>query len=232
MAWTNAASVAVWKTTDFRRFEVTLPLIKGHAGAITDLSFSPFHDHLLASASEDGKIQLWMIPEDGLTQHITQEDMALAGHSKKVMNIKWHNSVEGLLASSSIDNTVKVWDVNQGKCAYTFNFKSNSTSLQWNPKGNMLGTMIKGSIFSLFDPRANEDSLLSQPSHASTKSQKFQWIDDDTIVSCGFNQLNEREWAVWDLRQQGQGPLASGSLSDGTGIPHIYFDREHKLLYN
>ena len=117
------------------------------------------------------------------------------------MNIKWHNSVEGLLASSSIDNTVKVWDVNQGKCAYTFNFKSNSTSLQWNPKGNMLGAMIKGSIFSLFDPRANEDSLLSQPSHASTKSQKFQWIDDDTIVSCGFNQLNEREWAVWDLRQ-------------------------------
>jgi len=112
MAWTNAASVAVWKTTDFRRFEVTLPLIKGHAGAITDLSFSPFHDHLLASASEDGKIKFWMIPKDGLTQHITKEDMALAGHSKKVMNIKWHNSVEGLLASSSIDNTVKVWDVN------------------------------------------------------------------------------------------------------------------------
>jgi len=57
-------------------------------------------------------------------------------------------------------------------------------------------------------------------------------VDNDTIISSGFNKLNEREWAVWDIRQQGQGPLASGPLSEGSGIPHLYFDREHKLMYN
>lgn len=153
MPYAQNASIAVWKTTDFKRFDASLPLIKGHAAGITDLTFSPFHDQLLASSSEDGKVKLWMIPDEGVTEHIMQEDMALVGHTRKVMVLRWHNSVENLLASSAIDNTIRIWDVSQGKSAFTFEFKNNATSLQWNPKGNLLGAMIKGSTFSLFDPR-------------------------------------------------------------------------------
>ena len=60
----------------------------------------------------------------------------------------------------------------------------------------------------------------------------MQWISDEIVVSAGFNRMNEREFAIWDIRQQSAGPLASGYLNDGTGIPHIYFDREHGILYN
>jgi hypothetical protein len=49
--------------------------------------------------------------------------------------------------------------------------------MQWSPKGNVLGTMIKGSIMALFDPR-QESSAWSQPSHQGTKAQKMQWVDD------------------------------------------------------
>lgn len=172
MAWTQASSIAVWGANNFKRFDANIPLIKGHQGAITDLSFSPFHDQLLASASEDGKVKLWMIPEGGLTEHVKEDDMSLVGHSKKALSVRWHNSVENLLASSAIDNTVKVWDVSCGKAAFTFSFANCATSMQWNPKGNLLGVMIKGSVMSLFDPR-NQESVLSQPSHAGTKSQKL-----------------------------------------------------------
>lgn len=120
MAWTQASSIAVFKADDFKRFDANIPLIKGHQGAITDLMFSPFHDQLLASASEDGKVKMWMIDEQGLTDHVKDEDMALSGHSKKVLGLRWHNSVENLIASSSIDNTIRVWDVNEGKNAHTF----------------------------------------------------------------------------------------------------------------
>ena len=44
--------------------------------------------------------------------------------------------------------------------------------------------------------------------------------------------MNEREFAIWDIRQQGAGSIATGGLPEGSGIPHIYFDREHGLLYN
>jgi len=193
--------------------------------------FSPFHDQLLASSSEDGKCKIWMIPDGGLVSHVMKEDMALLGHSKKVLSLRWHNSVENLLASASIDNTIKIWDVNEGKAAYSFNFANSATSMQWKPDGKILGTMIKGSQMAFFDPRA-ESSVWQQASHEGTKAQKMQWISDVIVVTAGFNKMNEREFALWDIRQQGASPIATGELPDGSGTPHIYFDREHGLLYN
>jgi hypothetical protein len=81
------------------------------------------------------------------------------------------------------------------------------------------------------DPRV-EESVLSGASHNGAKSQKIQFIDDELVITSGFSRMNEREWAVWDLRQLAEGPVASGQLGDGSGIGHIYFDREHKLLFN
>ena len=92
--------------------------------------------------------------------------------------------------------------------------------------------MLKGSTMTFYDARKADTSVLNGASHQGAKSQKIQWIDDETVITSGFSKINEREYAVWDLRQLSQGPLASGALGDGSGIGHIYFDREHKLLYN
>ena len=58
--------VAVHPALDFCKFPQSLPLINGHKGPIQDLMFSPFHDDCLATASTDGTVKIWMIPEGGL----------------------------------------------------------------------------------------------------------------------------------------------------------------------
>ena len=117
MPWTQNASIACFSSYDFKRFDANIPLIKGHTGNITDLGFSPFHDNLLGSASEDGKIKLWVIPEGGLYEHVEEEDLELIVHTKKALCIRWHHIAENLLASYSIDNTVRIWDVSTGTSA-------------------------------------------------------------------------------------------------------------------
>lgn len=82
--------------------------------------------------------------------------MALIGHSKKAQSVRWHNSVENLLSTTAIDNTVKIWDVSCGKQAHSIAVSNMVTSQQWSPKGNTLAIMIKGSIMSLLDPRNAE----------------------------------------------------------------------------
>ncbi len=62
---------------DFKRFDNNIFLIKGHKGNITDCDFSKFNDSLLATASEDGTIKLWLVPEGGLTQHLAECDGTL-----------------------------------------------------------------------------------------------------------------------------------------------------------
>lgn len=58
------------KAYDYKRLEADVPLIRGHAGPVVDFDFSPFNDNLLATASEDGTVKLWVIPEDGITEDV------------------------------------------------------------------------------------------------------------------------------------------------------------------
>ena len=99
------------KAYEYKRLEADLPLIKGHAGPVIDFDFSPFNDSLLATASEDGSIKLWIIPEEGITKDVTECDADLRGHSKKLIFSKFHPSSDYTLASSGADSTIRIWDI-------------------------------------------------------------------------------------------------------------------------
>ena len=52
-----------------------LPLLQGHQGPILDFEPSPFDDHLWATASEDGYVRLFRIPENGLIRRSSSEGL-------------------------------------------------------------------------------------------------------------------------------------------------------------
>lgn len=52
--WEHAgSSLAVLPIDDCGRKSKTMPLLHGHTDTVTDLGFSPFHDGLLATGSQD-----------------------------------------------------------------------------------------------------------------------------------------------------------------------------------
>lgn len=52
--WEHAgSSLAVLPLNDFGRKSKNMPLLHGHTDTVTDLHFSPFHDGLLATGSQD-----------------------------------------------------------------------------------------------------------------------------------------------------------------------------------
>jgi len=112
--------LSVMKAYDFQRLEADLPLLKGHSGQVTDFEFSPFNDNLLSTSSEDGTIKLWLIPEEGVTKHITEWDGELKGHQKKVLLIKYHPCAENTLLSTAADNTVRIWDIENQSNSLTY----------------------------------------------------------------------------------------------------------------
>lgn len=107
------------KAFEFKKLEADLPLIKGHAGPVVDFDFSPFNDSLLSTASQDGTVKLWQIPEGGITKDTTKADAELV-HGAKLIFGKFHPSADMTLASSAIDATIKIWDVSAQKCTLTF----------------------------------------------------------------------------------------------------------------
>lgn len=49
----TGSSLAVLPIDDCGRKSKTMPLLHGHTDTVTDLGFSPFHDGLLATGSQD-----------------------------------------------------------------------------------------------------------------------------------------------------------------------------------
>jgi len=76
----------VHDATDFTKFTINHPAITGHKGPVQDICFSPFNDQVLASASSDNTLKLWILPDEGLKESTAKFDANLEGHNRKVMN--------------------------------------------------------------------------------------------------------------------------------------------------
>ncbi len=46
---------------------------------------------------------MWVIPEDGVTSDLTEADVTLKGHAKKLIFTKWHPSADLTIASTAAD---------------------------------------------------------------------------------------------------------------------------------
>jgi WD40 repeat protein len=221
----------VQKAYDYKKLEADVPLIKGHAGPVVDFEFSPFNDNLLATASEDGTVKLWVIPEEGITKDVKEWNAELNSNSKKLIFSKFHPSSDYTMATSGLDQVVRVWDIQNQKCALAFeDLKHTTYDLAWSHNGSLLAAVTKDKQLSFFDPR-KDTTCQKVSTHEGARQQKMIWLGDSQhIMTCGFSKLSVREYAVWDNRNF-SAPLVKRQLDDYGGIPFSYFDEEHKLVY-
>ncbi|NEQ95271.1 MAG: AAA family ATPase [Cyanothece sp. SIO2G6] len=108
----NDATVRLW---DWQA-GVCHHILQGHRGPVESIVLSPSGDWL-ASAGGDGVIRLWTVPSGGaMAQRHSESSIAqLHGHTDQIGRLAV--SADGRwLASSSNDQTVRIWDVQTGQC--------------------------------------------------------------------------------------------------------------------
>jgi coronin-1B/1C/6 len=108
--------LAILSKSNSGKWQHDAKMLIGHNGPILDLDFFPYNDSYLATCSDDATIKIWQIPEDApLKEDITVCSSTLYGHSRKVNLIGFNDAAEGILASTSLDYTMKIWDVQKGE---------------------------------------------------------------------------------------------------------------------
>lgn len=216
-----------------------IPLFRGHTAAVLDTDWNPFDDSIIASASDDGKVGIWKVPENfsvhtaaGGTIKDVAPEAKLSGHSRKVGHVLFHPTASNVLASSSGDYTVKLWDIESGKPKTSLKHNDMVISMSFNYIGSLLATTSRDKKIRIWDPRT-EKVVVEGPGHAGAKNQRVVWLGElDRLATTGFSRMSDRQVALWDATDIKKGPLGDFYMLDSSaGICMPYYDPGTKCLY-
>jgi WD40 repeat protein len=209
------------------------PLFTGHRGAVLDLDWNPFNDAILATASNDSTVKVWVVPESG-PQTTDQSAQDLRAHTRKVGTVRWNPVAENILASSGADYNVIVYDVRGGDARFTVGGHSNLiSSCEWNYNGSLLATACKDKKMRLIDPRAgNIVSEHDRSNMQGTKGNRLIWAGKrDFIISCGFGKNNQRQYEIYDSRNFSNPVLQPQKLDNGSGQLMPFYDMDTEIMF-
>jgi WD40 repeat protein len=124
--------------------------MSGHTGCVTALSFVG-NDYIM-SASEDCTIIIWSV-KNWKKMHI------LGGHKNTINDFTVHPSGK-LAASVSKDNTMKIWNLVHGRCAFTRRLRGPADKIIWHSTQEKYA-MVVGNELQIFASTDNNTCTAS-----------------------------------------------------------------------
>lgn len=231
--WEHAgSSVAVLPLDDCGRKSKTMPLLHAHTDTVTDLEFSPFHDGLLATASLDCLVKIWLIKsEKGLEQSIYEPECTFSHKLRRVETVGFHPTSDCLLYSTSAGN-ISLFDLTKQEEFFSFNHHPDVIqSLSWKTDGTIFATSCKDKNIRIIDPRSNSPIINTAESHQNIKDSRIVWLgNQNRILTTGFDSSRLRQVIVRDIRNFSV-PEKSMELDCSTGILIPLFDPDTNMLF-
>jgi coronin-7 len=230
--WDHAgSSLAVLPIDDSGRKSKLMPLLHAHSDTVTDMEFSPFHDGLLATGSQDCLVKIWHIPEHGLQESLSNPECTFSHKQRRVETVGFHPTADFLLHSTSY-TTLTLWDLISGQ-----EFFSNADptdviqSVSWKRDGTLLATSSKDKQVRILDPRVEESCVKTANSHQSIKDSRIVWLgDSNRVLTTGFDSQRLRQIIIRDLRNFGEAEK-SLELDCSTGILIPLYDADTGMLF-
>ncbi|XP_030740254.1 coronin-7 isoform X2 [Echinops telfairi] len=189
--------------------DTALPTLQNGA-AVTDLAWDPFDPYRLAVAGEDARIRLWRVPPGGLEEVLTTPEAVLTGHMEKIYSLRFHPLASDVLASSSYDLTVRIWDLQAGMERLRLQGHQDQIfALAWSPSGQQLATVCKDGHVRVYEPRSSPEPLEEGPGPEGVRGARVVWVcDGRCLLVSGFDSRSERQLLLYSANTLAGGPLA------------------------
>ena len=197
---------------------------------------------MLATASEDTTIKIWSIPEEwepiaanGQSKagsDIEESMVDLVGHAKKVNLMRFHPTAANVLASSSSDYTVKLWDIETSQELSTFDeMQDLCQDIVWDYKGDNYATACKDKAVRFIDARSSKVQTMIKMAHDGVKGVKVCYMGQSgKVLTSGHSRVSGREVKIWDLRSLDK-PLHVEKIDTASGALMPMYDADTDVIY-
>lgn len=231
---TGSGSLAITDINGAKRMDRQPPVLF-HRGQVIDFDFNPFFNNLIASGDDLGSVFVWGIPNEGLTENISDPLIELEGvHDKSVNNILFHPTASHVLATASTDCGTKLFDVEHEKEVWSFSHPEPVFHLAWNDEGSVLATTCKDKKLRLLDPRTSETTA-EKAVHPGPKTIKSVFMDNHgagkgNLATLGFSVQSKRQIKIWDYRKVTT-ELVKVDIDNTNSVFMPFYDPSLNLLY-
>ncbi|XP_033244584.1 coronin-6-like [Drosophila miranda] len=206
------------------------PLVSGHTSPVLDIAWCPHNDNLIASASEDCSVKLWMIPDEGLMTTLTQPTVDLVYHKRRVALLLWHPSAHNVLLTAGWDKKVVIWNVGTGEILVHLDSHPEvlySACFNWD--GTRLVTTCRDKKIRIFDPRTAK--LYSEAiCHDSARASRAIFLRSGLVFTTGFNRASDRQYSLRDP-QDLSNSISKGNLDMASGVLFPIYDADTNMIY-
>jgi WD40 repeat protein len=156
---------------------------------------------------------------------------SLSGHRRKVGTLNFNPVANNILATTSADYSVRIWDVETGET--THDIPGHADIIQsstWNYTGEIFATASKDKNVRVLDPRANS-IIATVEAHPGVKGMRCLYLGNkDKLFTMGFSKTSERQFSLWDPRKLGEA-IRTENIDTASGIIMPFFDNDTSVLF-
>lgn len=166
-------------------------LVCGHV--IADFAFDPFDAHRIAIGCDNGTIQLWNIPKEGLTDNLNKYDAKLVAHNDRLTIIQFHPNANDVLASFAMDMTLLIWDIKSLEPKIRISAHSEPLfGISWSPDGTLLATLCKDQKIRIFNPRESTNTIQEGSGPQGSRGGRICWARNGRLlIVSGFSRYSK-----------------------------------------
>ncbi|KAJ4826943.1 adenyl-nucleotide exchange factor [Turnera subulata] len=192
--------------------------LTGHDQEGYGLSWSPFKQGYLLSASHDHRICLWDVSATAQGKTLGAIHIYKA-HESVVGDVSWHLKNDNLFGSVGDDRQLMIWDLRTNQTQHSVRVHEKEVnSLSFNPYNEwILATASSDTTVGLFDMRKLTAPLHVLSSHGDEVFQ-VEWDPNHEMVLA--SSAEDRRLNVWDLNRIGDEQL---ELDADDGPPELLF---------
>ncbi|CAH1800434.1 unnamed protein product [Owenia fusiformis] len=211
------------------RIERDCAKVSGHTAGVLDIAWCPWHDNVIASASEDCTVKIWQIPEGGLVINLDEPIVDLVLHQRRVGLVIWHPTANNVLLSAGSDNKVVIWNVGTSEPLTEIEFPDICLCASFNPIGNLLATTCKDKMLRIIDPRTGS-VVKERKIHDGSKPSQCAYLRDNKVFTTGFSRMSERQYALWDADND-LDEMCMEEIDSSNGVMFPFYDSDTNLIY-